>query len=82
MRNIKLGTCFAAAAITLAGSTYLASPAVATELARPCNAEELTYANGYVDGYCAANGMGDGTVTSCESDGNGNLTGTGSCAPR
>jgi hypothetical protein len=80
MRNAKLGTCLAAAAITLAGSTYLAKPVAATELARPCNAEELAYANGYVDGYCAASGMGDGTVTSCESDGNGNLSGTATCS--
>lgn len=80
MKSAKLGACFAAAAITLASSGYLAAPAAASALARPCNAEELAYANGYVDGYCEANGYPQGTVNSCESDGNGNLSGTLTCS--
>lgn len=79
MRNVKLGTCFAAAAITLAGSTYLANPASASALMTPCSSGEAAFADGYAAGYCSANGYQGGTITSCESNGDGTITISGTC---
>lgn len=79
MFNAKLGTCLAAAVITLAGSTYLSTPAAAATALAPCSSSELGLANAYADGYCAGKGLGDGSVTSCSSDGS-TITLSGTCA--
>ena len=74
MQRAKLVTCLAAAAITFAGATSLATPAAATELF-PCSPEQQGYARGYADGSCG----GSGTVDSCEADLNGGFTFSWSC---
>lgn len=65
----KLWTCFAAALTIFAGSSYLAAPAEAAEALQACSIREATYAQGYADGYCQAEGGSGGVVTSCDSSG-------------
>ena len=80
MKIAKLGTCLAAASITLAGSTYLASPAAASAAMSPCSASQLAYADAYGDGYCAANGYSGGNTTSCSANSDGSFSFTGTCS--
>lgn len=58
----KLIICLAAALISGAGATVLASPAAAMTA---CSTNEQEFAQGYADGYCG----GSGTVLDCSSDG-------------
>ncbi|HEX8450455.1 MAG TPA: hypothetical protein VF647_00090 [Longimicrobium sp.] len=81
MKSVKLGACFAAAAITLTSSVFLAAPAAASAPAATCSVDQLTYAAGYANGYCQANGYSGGQVTSCSSDDQGNFTANFTCTP-
>lgn len=68
MNRKKLGSCIAAALITLGGASYLATPAAAAGMMADCTAGQRAYAAGYADGFCKGIGGSYGVVTSCASD--------------
>lgn len=80
MMTAKLGTCLAAAAITLASATYLATPALAVTALGTCSLTQMAYAEGHVDGSCSARGYSQGNLTSCNSNDDGSFSWSGTCS--
>lgn len=62
----KLGICVGAAAITLMGASYLASPAMAAAHLAPCTEAQWEQADAGSARGCRSNGQGGGYASYCD----------------